>query len=161
MKLNIKRGFTLIELLVVVLIIAILAAVAVPQYNKAVERSRALEGIMLTRAILNAQQHYFLENGNYTKDLNDLNIQIPGQVGTPSGHALSVQSTQYFDCAAASTGTDKSVIAFCKRRDGVGYYIFGRKDGKLRCSWGSGAPQGEKWCKLLERQEDASGEIRY
>ena len=70
-------GFTLIELLVVVLIIGILAAIALPQYEKAVEKSRASQALTIIKSFLNAQHLYYMANGTYTDSLDDLDISMP------------------------------------------------------------------------------------
>ncbi len=79
-------GFTLIELLVVVLIIGILSAVALPQYQKAVHKSRLAEGMTVVRSLYDACNLYAMEQGDATCDslgnspsLADLSITIPGR----------------------------------------------------------------------------------
>ncbi len=58
-----NKGFTLLELLVVVLIIGILAGIALPQYNKAVEKSRAAEAQIILKDMFVAQQECVLRTG--------------------------------------------------------------------------------------------------
>ena len=67
-----EAGFTLIELLVVVLIIGILAAIAVPQYFKVVEKGRFSESTTCFSVIKGAQERYFLKNNTYTAATGDL-----------------------------------------------------------------------------------------
>ena len=71
------KAFTLIELLVVVLIIGILAAVALPQYQKAVEKSKATQAITLLKSVYQAADTYYLANGSWPEHFDELSINIP------------------------------------------------------------------------------------
>ena len=71
------KGFTLIELLVVVLIIGILASIAVPQYQKAVDKSKYTQAMVLMDTIYKAQDVYFLANGQYTFHWDELGADVP------------------------------------------------------------------------------------
>ncbi len=94
---NARRGFTLIELLVVVLIIGILAAVALPQYQKAVAKSRFASLKPIAKAVKDAQEIYYNQEGSYTTTPTALDIQIPAdaqvEMVNEEGHAF-VRVTQ-------------------------------------------------------------------
>ena len=77
-----KIGFTLVELLVVVLIVGVLAAVALPQYQKTIEKSKAVQAKTLLSALDKSVKVYFLNQGTYPVQLDELPIQIPAWAGT-------------------------------------------------------------------------------
>ena len=106
-----KKGFTLIELLVVVLIIGILAAMAMPQYFKAVERSRMTEADQLLSSIAQAQQRKYLQINKYTQDYGTLDVAPKGASGatfytkgsTGNGFAVTMSGTTYSAGKATAT----------------------------------------------------------
>ena len=78
-----NHAFTLIEVLIVVLIIGILAAIAIPQYQKAVEKNRAMQAIAVLRTVYQAADAFELSTGQWPTDINQLDINIPNLGADP------------------------------------------------------------------------------
>ncbi len=74
---RVRSGFTLIELLVVVLIIGILAAVAVPQYQKAIDKSRLMTLIPLVKAVADAKSVHYMNTGEWARTFDVLSVDLP------------------------------------------------------------------------------------
>src|SRR3990167_1825435 len=77
-------GFSLIEVIVVIVVIGIMLAVALPKYNRVVEKSRQAEALTNLAAIRGAQMRYYAEKGEWAgdwasgpDDFEDLDVEDP------------------------------------------------------------------------------------
>ena len=153
-----NAGFTLIELLVVVLIIGILAAVALPQYEKAVEKSRATQAMVYLDAWVKAQELYKLANGFYSKghpsEVMEAVGITPPTLGS-NGWVCDVTSSSYLPHARCFKPTSSSIkyalVAVMRTEGAVRACVYDEKicksisSGAANCS-PSGSPNDDPWC---------------
>ncbi len=159
-------GFTLIELLVVVLIIGILAAVAVPQYKRAVYKSRAAEAITVLRAIAQAQEIYFLQNGEYTNDISELDVGVSADLidntreHTQSPHYVYNCSQKMYCSAHVGNASMPFFEIHLKHADFIGDSLAG----KFFCHLGSTGFKNDMArdiCISMGGVEDTSGSANW
>lgn len=67
-----QAGFTLIELMIVVVVVAILAALAFPQYRDYVVRSNRAVAKSLLVQVADRQEQFFTDRKTYATDMTDL-----------------------------------------------------------------------------------------
>lgn len=87
---NQRNAFTLIELLIVVAIIAILAAIAVPNFLEAQTRAKVSRTVSDLRTIATALETYRLDNNNYPPSLPFASDEELGKLTTPITYISSV-----------------------------------------------------------------------
>lgn len=80
-----RQGFSLVELMVAVAIIAILAAIAIPQYTRYTFRARRADGQKLLMAIANAEERYYAQQNKYA-DLKTIGFASTTTATSDSGY---------------------------------------------------------------------------
>ena len=89
-----NRAFTLIELLVVVLIIGVLSAIALPQYEKAIEKAKATQAQVVLKSLSQTVQAYYLANGEYPTKFDELDVDMSSWTGSTKIHVWNITNTK-------------------------------------------------------------------
>lgn len=84
-----KKGFTLVEIMIVVVIIGLLAAMAIPAFNKVREQSREKAITNNLRQIASAGAQYILEEGTSTVGYADLEGEYFATIAPVAGEVYS------------------------------------------------------------------------
>ena len=153
------HAFTLIELLVVVLIIGILSAIALPQYQKAVEKAKMVQMLTRVRSFQITLDEYMLANGfgdssAYYYMTEDLNITFPGTSGPPHQYCEKDYSFCYITYYESG---EYQIYAFRRANGRPGYYC--DNGCGYSASWKKSSTDSD-WVKTYYQTADAKANLK-
>lgn len=114
------RGFTTIELLIALVVLGVLMAVALPNYQDSLRKSRRAEAFNALTSIQQASERHRSSNATFT---NNLTASAPAGLGqaatrTTGGYydlaVTVVNATTYVATATAVTGTSQANDSGCQ-----------------------------------------------
>lgn len=169
---NVKtRGFTLIELLAVVLIMGVLAAAALSQYQNAVERAKAAEAKTLLKSLYHSYILCVMENGNkdnclYQSEENNLlvngTVGMPGEIRTDMNCPVDKQlcfHTRDWQYSIAENGMIWANRVLRGKEGNVDSWIYYltlyRGDGHIECHMKDSQAHTD-WCKKIGSCRDCT-----
>lgn len=123
-----KKGFTLVELLTVMFVVSAIAAVALPSYKRAVEKSRAAQGMATLESIAKAQMNHNVLRGSFSPTFNGLPIELR------DNNSAVVTGSEFSDNYFQFTLSDTDSIAVAKRQNGEYELSVDYVTGRLYCS---------------------------
>ena len=105
-----QKGFTLVELLIVVVIVGVMVAIALPQYKRATERGRMMEGIANLRAVTDYMNTRYVLDDAYPTSL-------------PSSETMGLVKSNFFDGPTMQKNGDVLVVYFSRKSSSGWNYV--------------------------------------
>lgn len=106
-----QQGFTLIELMITLVILAILAAVAVPSYNSSVLKGNRSVGKTELMTLIAKQEQFFVNNKAYATDLTNLGYPASPYYIDNRGVAATTSNGAVYQISLAAGATTSSFTA--------------------------------------------------
>lgn len=144
-----KKGFTLIELLTVVMIIAILTAIAVPQYRASVQRAQATEALINLRTVYESAVRYKAQNGETPTKAAELDISFFDSLDKSAGLAYIGSFAYTFSAdkiSACWLAPDNTYNTYCFN---IHYNHNSYGKGALSCQYNADSTKYSKVCSAF------------